>query len=167
MFLARDLGVGAVGYGLMSAGFGDGMLAASLVLVRVAARIPPGRLLVAGWAANGAGSLGVGLSRSIALTLPGQMVAGAGNGITNVADTTLIHRHAPRRLQARSFGLMGTAAFLGGSVASAAGGFLLDATSARTVFVVAGLGTLAVTVLAAVMLPRGMRGRSDGSAGAP
>jgi MFS family permease len=87
--------------------------------------------------------------------------------MTNVADTTLIHRHAPRGLQARAFGLMGTAAFLGGSVASVAGGFLLDATSAGTVFVVAGVGTLAVTVLAVVMLPRATLSRSDGPAAAP
>jgi MFS family permease len=156
VFLARDLGAGDLGFGVLTAVFGVGMLLASVVLVRVAARVSAGRLLLAGWLASGTGSLGVGLSRVTAVAVPCQLLAGAGNGATNVADTTLIHHHVPRAMQARAFGLIGTAAFLGGSVASVAGGFLLDATSARTVFVVAGVGTLAVTVLAAAMLPKAL-----------
>ena len=113
------------------------------------------------------GSLGVGLSSAVALTVPCQVLAGAGNGATNVADTTLIHRHVPRGAQARAFGLMGTAAFVGGSVASVAGGLLLDATSARTVFVVAGAGTLAVAALVVVLVPRETLRRGPGSDGPP
>ncbi len=164
VFLARDLGTGDLGYGLLSAGFGVGMLLASVVLVRLAARVAPGRLMALGWMANGAGSVAVGASGLFALTLPAQAVAGSGNGITNVADTTLIHRHVPRGLQGRVFGLVGTAAFLGVSVASVAGGLLLDATSARTVFLVAGGGSVAVAALAWFLLPKHARSSSRASA---
>jgi hypothetical protein len=53
----------------------------------------------------------------------------------------------------RVFGVTSTAAFVGGGIAYAAGGPLLDATSPRFVFVLAGVGVIAVVGLAAVMLP--------------
>jgi hypothetical protein len=53
----------------------------------------------------------------------------------------------------RVFGVTSTAAFVGGGIAYAAGGVLLDATSPRFVFVVAGVGVLAVVGPAATMLP--------------
>lgn len=171
VFLARDLGVGDLGYGVLAAGFGLGMLLASFVLVRVAARAAPGRMLVGGWLATGAGSVGVGLSGSAAIAMPFQLVSGAGNGMTNVADATLVHRHVRRELHARAFGLIGTAAFLGGSISSVLGGLLLDATSARTVFVVAGLGTIAVTGVTLLLLPaatlRRPAGRDDRGGSSP
>jgi hypothetical protein len=56
-------------------------------------------------------------------------------------------------MRGRVFGVMSTAAFVGGGIAYAAGGVLLDATSPRFVFVLAGVGVLAVVGLAAQMLP--------------
>lgn len=54
----------------------------------------------------------------------------------------------------RVFGLTSTAAFVGGGLAYAAGGPLLDATSARTVFLIGAAGTFAVVLLATRLLPR-------------
>ena len=47
----------------------------------------------------------------------------------------------------RVFGVTSTAAFIGGGIAYAVGGVLLDATSPRFVFVLAGVGVLAVVGL--------------------
>jgi hypothetical protein len=47
-----------------------------------------------------------------------------------------------------------TAAFGGGTIAYATGGVLLDLTTPRTVFVVAGMGTLGVLALMIPLLPK-------------
>ena len=47
-----------------------------------------------------------------------------------------------------------TAAYAGAGIAYAAGGPLLDATSPRFVFLVAGVGVLAVVGLAHILLPK-------------
>ena len=62
------------------------------------------------------------------------------------ADTrTLIQQAVPREMLGRVFGLVATAAFGGSTLAYAAGGPLLDLTSPRSVFLMAGAGILAVT----------------------
>ena len=83
-----------------------------------------------------------------------QAVSGVGNGADNVASDTLIQRSVPRAMLGRVFGLTSTAAFVGGGLAYAAGGPLLDATSARTVFFIGAAGTFAVVLLATRLLPR-------------
>ncbi len=83
-----------------------------------------------------------------------QTIGGAGNGADNVASDTLIQRSVPREMLGRVFGVTSTAAFVGGGIAYAAGGPLLDATSPRFVFLVAGAGVLGVVGLAHILLPR-------------
>jgi MFS family permease len=72
-------------------------------------------------------------------------VSGFGNGLQNVAADTLIQRGVPREMLGRVFGLVSTAAFSGSTLAYAVGGPLLDLTSPRAVFVIAGSGILVVT----------------------
>jgi MFS family permease len=68
----------------------------------------------------------------------------------------------PREMLGRVFGLVSTAPFAGSTIAFAAGGFLLDATSPRAVFVIAGVGVLAVLVPLMLVLRRHAPG--DGAA---
>ena len=83
-----------------------------------------------------------------------QLVSGAGNGIEIVASETIFQRHVPRHLLGRVYGLTSTAVAIGAGIAMALGGFLVDATSPRVAFVVAGAGGLIVFAAAAPSLLR-------------
>jgi MFS family permease len=90
----------------------------------------------------------------VTFAMLGQAVAGLGNGIENVATDTLIQQAVPREMLGRVFGLVATAPFAGSTLAYAAGGYLLDLTSPRVVFVIAGLGILVVLVPLILVLRR-------------
>jgi MFS family permease len=153
VFLSREvLGAGALGFGVVAAAFGIGMLLASIVLSSGRSRSPR-TLFIGGWLLTAAGTLLTGVAPMLWLAVAAQMIGGIGNGADNVASDTLIQRSVPRDMLGRVFGVTSTAAFVGGGIAYAAGGPLLDATSPRFVFVVAALGVLAVVGLAVVMLP--------------
>ena len=154
VFLSRDvLGAGPVGFGVIAAAFGVGMLVASVALSGGRGRSPR-TLFVVGWVFSAAGTLLTGLAPVVWFAVIAQATGGAGNGAGNVATDTLIQRSVPRGMLGRVFGVTSTAAFVGGGIAYAAGGPLLDATSPRFVFLVAAAGVAAVVGLAHVMLPR-------------
>lgn len=153
VFLSREvLGAGALGFGVVAGAFGIGMLVASVVLSSGRSRSPR-TLFIGGWLLTAAGTLLTGLAPVLWLAVAAQAIGGIGNGADNVASDTLIQRSVPRDMLGRVFGVTSTAAFVGGGIAYAAGGPLLDATSPRFVFVLAAVGVLAVVGLAVVMLP--------------
>lgn len=153
VFLSREvLHAGALGYGLIAGAFGVGMLAASVALSGRRRRSPR-RLYLFGWLLSAAGTLLTGLSPVVWFAAIAQSVGGAGNGAGNVASDTLIQRSVPRAMLGRVFGVTSTAASVGGGIAYAAGGPLLDATSPRFVFLAASVGVFAVVALAHVILP--------------
>ena len=147
VFLVRDtLGGGALAFGLLSAAYGVGMVAASAGLSLRTLRISAGLIFLLGWLFNGLGILLAGLAPVLLVVGVGQVIAGWGNGAENIGVETLIQRIVPRRLLGRTFGVATTAAFGGSTMAYAVSGFLLDLTSPRTVFVIGGSGVLAVTL---------------------
>lgn len=153
VFLSRNvLGAGPVGFGVIAGAFGIGMLVASIALSGGRSRSPRA-LFIGGWTLTAAGTLSTGLSPQVWLAAMAQATGGAGNGADNVASDTLIQRSVPREMLGRVFGVTSTAAFVGGGIAYAVGGPLLDATSPRFVFLIAAAGVLAVVGLAHVLLP--------------
>lgn len=156
VFLARDdLRASEFGFGALNASFGIGMILASLLMLRVASRIPPRALFLAGWAISAAGTFATGLAPVLIVAIAMQMLAGSGNGLDNIARDTMIQRTVPDAMLGRVYGLTGTAAFLASGLAYAAGGALLDVFSGRTVFIIAGAGTFAAVAIAHIMLPKG------------
>jgi len=154
VFLSRDvLGAGPLGFGVVAAAFGVGMLISSIALSSGRSRSPR-TLFIGGWLLTAVGTLLTGLAPAVWLAVLAQATGGAGNGADNVASDTLIQRSVPREMLGRVFGVTSTAAFVGGGIAYAAGGVLLDATSPRFVFLFAGIGVLAVVGVAQFLLPR-------------
>ena len=94
-----------------------------------------------------------GVAPVLAIAFMGQFIAGVGNGVENVATDTLIQRSVPLSMLGRTFGAMMTAYVVAEGLAYVAGGLLLDATNARTVFIVSGIGAAVVTAFAHFMLP--------------
>jgi MFS family permease len=155
VFLARrDLGAGPAGFGVVSSAFGFGMLAASLFLTRWDRLVSARLAYVLGWLLTAVGTLATGLAPALAAAVAAQWVGGIGNGACNVGGDTLIQRTVPSAMRGRVFGLTSTAAFLGGGVAYAIGGILVDHTTPRAVFVIASLGVFAAWAGAEVLLPR-------------
>jgi MFS family permease len=155
VFLVREtLGGGPVAFGLVSAAYGVGMIVASIGLsVR---RIPLAvtALLLIAWLATAVGAIATGLAPLIAVAAAAQAIGGFGNGLENVAADTLIQQAVPREMLGRVFGLVATAGFGGSTLAYAAGGPLLDLTSPRAVFLIAGVGILVVTAFLWIALRR-------------
>lgn len=154
VFLAREeLGAGALGYGVLAASYGIGMMLAVLILIRSHA-CAAGRIFILGWVLTGLGGLATGLAPVFILALVAQTGSGFGNGLDNIAVDTLVQRTVPRQRMGRVFGIISTAALLGGALARGLGGVILDLTSARTTFVIGGIGVLIATAVAGVMLAR-------------
>jgi MFS family permease len=130
------------------------MLAASIGLSWRRATVAAGGLLLLGWSASGAGTVLTGLAPLLGVAAVAQAVAGFGNGLENVAGDTLIQQVVPREMLGRVFGLVATAAFGGSTLAYAAGGFVLDLTSPRTVFLIGGTGVFVATAFLWVSLRR-------------
>jgi MFS family permease len=154
VFLARDeLGAGSVGYGVLVSLYGVGLALGSLALMRA----PAGRAVAAfslGLLLTGCGGLATGLAPVFLVAALAQAVAGIGNGLEVVATDTVVQRSVPRSHRGRVFGVVGAATLLGAAIARGLGGVLVDLTSARTTFVIGGVGLLAVVVVAVALFRR-------------
>lgn len=167
VFMVTDtLKASEAAFGLSGTVYGVAMIAAPLLLLRMRrAAEAPDKVLIFGLALTGVGLALGGIAPGIALFMLFYLVAGAGNGLENVACDTLIGRTvAPSKL-GRVFGTVYGPMFLADALAAAAGGLLLAATSPRVVFLVAGVGVLAVLLLVRVMLPRSLDGAGAGEQG--
>jgi MFS family permease len=159
VFLVREtLGGGPLAYGLVTGAYGVGMLAGSLGLSWKGTAAAAGTVFLLGWVASGIGAVLTGIAPLIALVAVGQAVAGVGNAVDVVAMDTLVQQAVPREMLGRVFGLVGTAAPAGHTLAFAAGGFLVEFTSPRIVFLIAGLGVLLVLVPVMLVLRRANAG---------
>jgi MFS family permease len=154
VFLAREsLDTGETGYGLLASAHGLGMIIGPLLLLRRTARVTPVSIILLGLALEGVATLSTGLAPFLALAIFFQSVGGVGNGVENVAADTLLQKVVPRSMLGRVFGLYYGGVFLAEGLAYAAGGPLLEVVSPRTVFVIAGCGTLAAMFLLWRLLP--------------
>jgi MFS family permease len=162
VFLVREtLGGGPLAFGLVTGAYGLGMLAGSLGLSWKGTAAAAGTVFLLGWVASGVGAILTGVAPLIALAAVAQAIAGVGNALDVVAMDTLVQQAVPREMLGRVFGLVGTAPYAGHAVAFGAGGFLVDATSPRVVFLIAGLGVLLVMVPVMLALRRVPQVASD------
>ncbi|HUY77126.1 MAG TPA: MFS transporter [Ktedonobacterales bacterium] len=146
IFLAqRTFGSATTGFGALLAGYGAGMIAAPLILLPLGRRLTTLRSLLVGVALMGVGTAVCGLAPTLWLAVAAQALVGVGNGFQNVANDSLLQQTTPRPLLGRVFGIAYSAPYAALLITYALGGALLNATSPRVVFVIAGLGTLAMT----------------------
>lgn len=132
---------------------GIGLLAGYALLARHAGRFPMVLLLLVGFGASSAGNLLSGLAWAVTAAFVVQTVRGVGIAAMDVA-TTIIQRRVPAAMLGRVFGNLYGAIGVAAGLSYAFGGLLLDLTSPRTTFVVAGAGGLLVTLATALALRR-------------
>jgi MFS family permease len=129
-------------YGLISASFGVGMVAASVALTVWAGRRPPGFWLIGGIVAGAAGAIATGIAPSAARACAGQAVAGAGNTADLVGTDTLVQQRVPEHLLGRAFGTVYAGAQLAAVLSYLIAGPLVPLAGPRVAFIVAGGGAL-------------------------
>lgn len=154
VFLVREtLDGGPASFGIVQAAFGIGMLASSVgILARL--HVAPPRVYLVGLVLTAIGTLLTGLAPLIIVVALFQALAGSGGGVVNSAGDTVLQRFVPRHLLGRVFGLEIAGVAVGSGFAALLGGVLVDVTSPRTAFLIAGAGALLVTALAAPVLRR-------------
>lgn len=155
VFMVTDtLKANEAAFGLSGTVYGVAMIAAPLLLIRMrGAADAPDKVLIFGLALTGVGLTLGGIAPGIALFMLFYLVAGAGNGLENVACDTLIGRTVTPSKLGRVFGTVYGPMFLADALAAAAGGLLLGVTSPRNVFLIAGVGVLVVLLIVKRMLP--------------
>lgn len=138
--------------GLLYSAVGLGLVAGFAVLAAPRVRLPAMSLLITGFIVSSAGNLLTGLAPTVAAVFALQAVRGLGIAAIDVGVNTVIQRTVAPGMLGRTFGSLYGAVGVAAGLSYVAGGVLLGLTSARTVFVMAGLGGLLVTGLVAATL---------------
>jgi MFS family permease len=146
--LRGDEGGSAVTLGVATGVYGVAMVIAPMTIALSRRRRNGVTLVVTGLALGGVGLTAVGLATPLVLIVAFYAIAGAGNGFENVGCDTAIGENVEEDKLGRVFGAVYGPIFLAETVAALLGGALLQATSSRTVFLVAGGGLLAVALAA-------------------
>ncbi|MDX2170270.1 MAG: MFS transporter [Deltaproteobacteria bacterium] len=147
------LGVGAKGYGVLSASLEAGALATSLVLVLLPPVRRAGRALLAAVVGFGLATIGFGLSTWFPLSIAFYTLCGVADQVSVVMRSTAIQLSTPDALRGRvsavNFIFIGASNQLG----AVESGFVAALTSPVFAVVSGGIGTLIVAALVAWRLP--------------
>lgn len=155
VYAKRTLDAGDLGYGLLLAAWGGGIVIGSAVYPRVTHR-PLGVLIALSTAAIGGAYLGLAAAPTIGVACGVSVIGGIGNGVQWVAVLTAVQEAVAPHLQARIVGLLESIAAATPGVGFVLGGALTALGSPRLAYAVAGVG---VFVVLGVMLA-GMRQRA-------
>jgi MFS family permease len=147
--MARLLGAGSLGYGIMVSGWAAGSLVGSLIARRVVARHGelPSLVWGAGLAAVALGAIGAAPWLATAAAL--LALAGFLNSISAVAEETIVQRSTPDDVRSRVMAAQEAIWIAALGVGLGAGGGVIALFGARVTYVIAGaLGLLGSLVLA-------------------
>jgi hypothetical protein len=129
--LSLRIGGGTEGYGAMEALLGGGGLIGAALAARLltTGRAPP--IVAACFAVSGAGLALAAGAPILLVALAGMAIAGAGRGLGDVADTTLVQNRTHDAVRSRVFAAEDASAHIAFSAAMLAGGVLVGAGGAR------------------------------------
>lgn len=147
VYASETLNTGSAGFGALVASWSAGILAGSLLFVRIR-RASPIVLVLASSAAVGAAYLGMSLVRDLATACAFSVLGGIGNGVQWVSVMTLLQESTPGDLQARIAGLLESVAAAVPGIGFLIGGVLTTLTSPPVAYAAAGGGILVLVALA-------------------
>jgi MFS family permease len=152
--LSLELGGGTEGYGAMESLLGGGGLVGAALASRLltAARAP--LIITVSFSVSASGLLLAGVAPVIAVALAGMAVAGAGRGLGDVADTTLVQARTEDAVRSRIFAAQDGAAHAAYSLAMLVGGLLVGLGGPRLATLVAAGCVFAGALVASRMLRR-------------
>jgi len=147
-FLAREtFDAGDVGYGLLASLWGGGMILGSALVAVLGGRINLVLIYFVSIFVTAVAFVGVGLSPTFALALGAIAVAGAANGVDNVATDTILQRRVPDAFLGRVFAARFLTFSAGEAFAYPIGGLAVDALGPRSTYLVTGAATAAAGLL--------------------
>jgi MFS family permease len=154
IYAKQTLGASDSGYGLLLGSWGVGMVIGSLIFAR-ARRARLAYLLFFSTATVGAGYLGLAAAPTLAVACAASVVGGAGNGVQWVAAVSAVQELTREDMQARVMSVLESVGAAMPGVGYLLGGLITVAANPRTTFLVAGLGVMAVVVMATLLLGPG------------
>jgi predicted MFS family arabinose efflux permease len=151
VYAKETLGTGDSGYGIMLASWGAGMVVGSLVFASAQkVRLPV--LLFFSTLAVGVGYLGLAAAPTLAAACGASVIGGAGNGVQWVSAISAVQELTAERMQARMMSVLSSISAAMPGVGYAIGAVIAVVLDPRATFLFAGLGVLAIAVLAALLL---------------
>jgi len=157
IYAKETLGTTSAGFGILLAAWGAGILLGSLLFLWLKNRSGFGLLLFSS-AAVGLAYLGMASAQTLLFACLMSVLGGAGNGVQWVAVMTALQESTPPEYQARVSGLMESIGAGMPGVGFLIGGVIVELSSPRTAYTVAGVGVMALVVVAALLKPAYERG---------
>jgi len=165
IYANQILGVGAHGYGILSASLEAGALLSSLTLMMLPPIRRAGRALLVAVGVYGVATVVFGLSRWFPLSVGAYMLVGIADQVSVVMRSTAIQLSTPDELRGRvssvNFIFIGASNQLG----AAESGFVAALTSAPFSVVSGGVASLVVLAVVALTLPELRHYRTDSGHG--
>ncbi len=151
IYSKQTLGAGDSGYGLLLASWGVGMVLGSVVFAAVRrARLPV--LLLFSTLAVGAGYLGLAAAPTLALACAASILGGAGNGVQWVSVISAVQELTAQGMQARVVSVLESIGAAMPGVGYLVGGLIATGASPRATFLFAGIGVIAIVLIAAPIM---------------
>jgi MFS family permease len=151
IYVKQTLGSTDSGYGLMLASWGVGMVLGSILFAAIR-RLPLVYLLLFSTLAVGVGYLGLAAAPTLAVACIASVLGGAGNGVQWVSAISAVQELTAQGMQARVMAVLESIGAAMPGVGFALGGLIAAVASPRVTFLVAGIGVIAIVVLAAPFL---------------
>jgi MFS family permease len=163
VLITHDMKASATAFGFVMACLGAGNLVGALIAGRFDGDdVTMIRRVLIGCFVIGAGELAVGFLPTVTLAFPIMFITGLGNGVANVAATTLLARRIPAEVRGRAFAAT-TATFTSAAIASlGVGAIVVSFFSARTIFQAAGGASVLVAATLGPIALRSARRASHG-----
>ncbi len=142
VFLAKEtFDAGDAGYGLLVSMWGGGMILGSVLAAVLGGRVGLIPLYFLSIFAGALALVGTGMSPTFAVALGALTVAGASNGIDNVATDTILQKRVPDHLLGRVFSIRFLSYSIGEALAYPTGGLIVEAIGPRSTYLLAGVAT--------------------------
>jgi MFS family permease len=151
IYAKETLDAGDSGYGILLASWGVGMVLGSFVFAAVR-RAPLPYLLFFSTLAVGVGYLGLAAAPALGLACAASVVGGAGNGVQWVAAISAVQELTRQGMQARVMSVLESIGAAMPGVGYLLGGLIATGRDPRATFFIAGLGVLAIALVAAPIL---------------
>ncbi|MBU6234197.1 MAG: MFS transporter, partial [Acidobacteria bacterium] len=163
VLVTHDMNASATAFGFVMASLGAGNLVGALLAGRLTGDdVTLVRRILLGCFVIGVGELTVGFLPTVTLAFPIMFITGLGNGVANVAATTLLARRIPAEVRGRAFAAT-TATFTSAAIASlGVGAIVVSFFSARSIFQAAGGASVVVAATLGPIALRNARRASHG-----
>ncbi|MCW2984641.1 MAG: transporter [Conexibacter sp.] len=146
VYAKETLDSSSLGFGILIAAWGVGILLGSLLFARSRGR-PLGSLVLVSTAAIGMGYAVMAGAPTLLVACAGSVLGGTGNGVQWVAVMTALQEAVEDQYQARAAGLLESAAAAVPGIGYLVGGALTAAVSPRLAYAVSAVGVAVVVVV--------------------